>query len=205
MDRLRHLLDDHRRLLAAVCAGLAVLAALSSLRQAPRTHPVLVARHDLASGHVVTADDVRTADVPASAAPDHVLDRGAAIGRRVAGPMRAGEPLTDVRLVRPGALDGYGEGAVYTTIRVDAADVAAVGVGDRVDVVAVDPGGETPAEVVARGVEVVTLPSDDETATRADAVASLGIVTDEPGALTLAQVGLTSRLSVITSSGPVVG
>ncbi len=200
MDRLRHLLDDHRRLVAAVCAGLAVLAALSSLRQAPRTHPVLVVRHDLASGHVVTADDVRTADVPASAVPDHALDRGEAVGRRVAGPMRAGEPLTDLRVVRPGALAGYGEGAVYTSIRVDAADVAAVGVGDRVDVVAVDPGGEAPAEIVARGVEVVTLPSDDETA-RPDAVASLGIVTDEPGALALAQVGLTSRLSVITSSG----
>ena len=36
-------------------------------------------------------------------------------------------------------------------------------------------------------------------------VVNPGIVTDEPGALTLAQVGLTSRLSVITSSGPVVG
>ncbi|MCL8253186.1 SAF domain-containing protein, partial [Aeromicrobium fastidiosum] len=75
MDRIRHLLDDHRRLIAAACAALAVLAGLSSLRQAPRTQPVLVARHDLASGHVVTADDVRVASVPRGAAPDHVLRR----------------------------------------------------------------------------------------------------------------------------------
>ncbi|KQX71839.1 SAF domain-containing protein [Aeromicrobium sp. Root472D3] len=201
MDRIRHLLDDHRRLIAAACAALAVLAGLSSLRQAPRTQPVLVARHDLASGHVVTADDVRVASVPRGAAPDHVLRRRDALGRRVAGPMRAGEPLTDVRLVRPGALEGYGPGAVYTTIRVDEADATAIGVGDRVDVVGVDPAGETPAEVVARGVEVVTLPSGDAAAARADAVASLGVVTTEAGALELARAGLSSRLSVITSSG----
>ncbi|WP_284148492.1 hypothetical protein [Aeromicrobium fastidiosum] len=36
---------------------------------------------------------------------------------------------------------------------------------------------------------------------RADAVASLGVVTTEAGALELARAGLSSRLSVITSSG----
>jgi Flp pilus assembly protein CpaB len=194
MDRIRHLVDEHRRLIAAVCAALAVFAALSSVRQAPRTQSVLVARHDLASGQVVTSGDVRVAAVPPAATPEHVLDRDEALGRRVAGPMRAGEPLTDVRVVRPGALDGYGQGAVFTTIRVDGADVAAVGVGDRVDVVGVDPGGETPAQIVARDVEVVTVPEEP------DAEASLGIVTTEQGALALAQAGLSSRLSVITSS-----
>jgi Flp pilus assembly protein CpaB len=200
MPRVRHLLDDHRRLIAAVLVGLAVLAALSSVRQAPHTRSVLVARHDLASGHVVTARDVRTAEVPPSSVPDHALGRDEAVGRRVAGPMRAGEAMTDVRVVRPGALDGYGDGAVLTTVRIDAADAQAVGVGDRVDVVAVDPGGETAAEVVARGVEIVTTPPADEARSRLDDVASLGVVTDEPGALALARAGLSSRLSVITSS-----
>jgi Flp pilus assembly protein CpaB len=198
MDRLRHLADEHRRLLAAVCAALAVLAGLSAVRQSPQTATMLVARHDLASGAVVTADDVRLAEVPRAAVPDHVLPRHRAVGRRVAGPMRAGEPLTDVRLVGPGSLDGYGAGAVFTTIRVDRADTAALGAGDRVDVVAVAPGGETPAEVVARDVEVVTVP-DATDAEQADA-AALGVVTTEEGALALAQAGLSSRLTVITSS-----
>lgn len=199
MDRIRRLADEHRRLLAAVCAALAVLTGLSALRQTPHTETILVARHDLASGTVVSASDIGTADVPRSAVPDHVLDRPRAVGRRVAGPMRAGEPLTDVRLVGPGSLDGYGDGAVLTTIRVERADASALGAGDRVDVVAVSPGGERPAEIVARDVEVVTVP-DGADADQAEA-AALGVVTTEEGALALAQAGLSSRLTVITSSG----
>jgi Flp pilus assembly protein CpaB len=199
MDRIRHLADEHRRLLAAACAALAVLAALSAMREAPPTRSILVARHDLASGTVVTAADIRTAAVPRSAAPDHTLSRHRAIGRRVAGPMRAGEPLTDVRLIGPGSLDGYGPDAVFTTIRVDGADVSALRTGDRVDVVAVAPGGETAAEIIARGVDVVTVPGHPD-ADRVDAVA-LGVVTTEEAALALAQAGLSSRLTVITSSG----
>lgn len=196
MDRLLLIVDEHRRLVAAVLAGLAVLAALSSLRQSPAGHDVLVARHDLVSGHVVGAGDVRPASVPPGTAPAHVLTVEQVVGRRVAGPMRAGEPMTDYRVVGPGPLAGYGDDAVLTTIRVDRADVAAVTVGDRVDVVGVAPGGEAPAQVVARGVEIATVPDDD----RADVLA-LGVVTTEDGALALAQAGLTARLTVITSSG----
>lgn len=200
MDRLRRLVDEHRRLLAALCAGLAVLAGLSAVRQSPATEPLLVARHDLASGTTVTADDVRTVRVPPAAVPDHVLERGQAIGRRIAGPLRAGEPLTDVRLVGPGALAGYGDGAVLATIRVDPADVTSLTSGDHVDVVAVPPGGESPAEVVARDVEVLTVPdAGDDDRAGTDAVA-LGVVTTEAGALALARAGLSSRLTIITAS-----
>jgi Flp pilus assembly protein CpaB len=195
MERLHLLVDEHRRLLAAVLGGLAVLAALSALRQAPPTQSIVVARHDLHSGQLVASADVRTTSVTPGSAPAHTLDRDEVIGRRVAGPMRAGEPMTDFRVVGPGSLAAYGEDAVLTTIRVDQTDVAALDVGSRVDVVAVDPGGETPAEVVARDVEVVTVPGADD----AQAVA-LGVVTTEEGALALAEAGLSSRLSVITSS-----
>lgn len=200
MDRFRHLIDEHRRLLAAVCAGLAVLAGLSTVREAPSTERLLVARHDLRSGHTVTAADVRTVEVPPSAVPSHVLGRDSAIGRRTAGPLRAGEALTDFRLVGPGTLAGYGDGAVLATIRIDSADAGGLTAGDRVDVVAVAPDGETPAEVVARGVEVVTVPDPgDEDDAGSDAVA-LGVVTTEDGALALARAGLSSRLTIITAS-----
>ncbi|MCW2788892.1 MAG: flagellar biosynthesis protein FlgA [Aeromicrobium sp.] len=196
MDRIQQLVLEHRRLLAAVLAGLAVLTGLSSLRQPTDGIPVVVSRHDLRSGHVITERDLRTTTVPAAAAAGHALDRSAAVGRRVAGPMRRGETVTDFRVLRADALAGYGTGAVLTTIRVDLADGAAgVRVGDRVDVVAVDPDGESRATVVARAVEVVTVPGPDDP----DAT-SLGIVTSEKDALSLATAGLEARFSLITSS-----
>lgn len=195
MERISRLVHEHRRLLAAALTGLAVLAGLTSLRPSDDLEPVLVARHDLRSGQVIQADDVRTAPLPQASIPQRVLARDEAIGRRVAGPMREGEALTDYRVVRPGSLAGYGTDAVLATVRVDAAEVAGVRVGDRVDVVAADPGGEAPAEVVARGVEIVTIPEPDD----AEA-AVLGVVTTEHDALALARAGLSSRLSVITSS-----
>lgn len=197
MDRIHRFVFEHRRSLAAVFAGLAVLTSLSALRQEPAGAAVLVASHDLRSGHVLTASDVRTATVPAAARPSHALGRGAAIGRRVAGPMRAGEAITDYRVLQDGALSGYADDAVLTTIRVDRADgLTGLHVGDRVDVIAVDPDGETKATVVARGVEVVTLPPS----TGGTEVVPVGIVTTEKVALALATAALEARFSVITSS-----
>lgn len=197
MDRTHRFVFEHRRLLAAVFAGLAVLTALGVLRQTPEGAPVLVARHDLRSGHVLSAADLRTATVPAAARPSHVLGRGAAVGRRVAGPMRAGEAVTDYRVLQNDALSGYAADAVLTTIRVDRADgLTGLHVGDRVDVIAVDPDGESKAEVVARSVEVVTLPA----AGGDSDVVPVGIVTTEKIALALASAALESRFSVITSS-----
>lgn len=197
MDRIQQLVLEHRRLLAALFTGLAVLAGLTSLRSSPDGVRIVVVERDLRSGHVIAGSDLRTTTVPPAAAPAYVLDREAAVGRRVAGPMRAGEAVTDFRVVRAGSLSGYGPGAVLTTIRVDRADGAAgVRVGDRVDVVAVDPDGESGAEVVARDVEVVTVPTEDD-----DAATALGVVTSEKNALRLASAGLSSRFSIISTTG----
>lgn len=194
MDTIRRFVFLHHRLLAAICAGLAVLATLSALRQAPEGVRVVVARHDLASGQVIGDDDLRT--VTLASAPDHALTAASAAGRKIAGPMRAGEPLTDFRVLTPGALDGYGDDAVLTSVLVsDAGGLTGVQVGDRIDVIAVDPHGETKATVVARAVEVVTIPPQDER----DAV-PLGIVTTERVALDLASAALESRFSVMQSS-----
>lgn len=194
MDSIRRFIFLHHRLLAAICAGLAVLTALSALRQAPEGVRVVVARHDLASGHVIEADDLRTVTLASS--PDHALTSASATGRKIAGPMRAGEPLTDFRVLTPDALDGYGDDAVLTSILVsDVGGLTGVQVGDQIDVIAVDPHGEAKATVVARAVEVVTVPPQDER----DAV-PLGIVTTEKLALDLASAALQSRFTVMRSS-----
>lgn len=197
MDRIHRFVFEHRRLLAAVLAGLAVLTALTVLRQTPETTSLLVARHDLRSGHVLTAADVRTTAVPATAHPSRALDRSEAIGRRVAGPMRSGEAFTDYRVLQGDTLAGYADDAVLTTIRVARADgLTGLHVGDRVNVVAVDPDGESKAHIVARDVEIATLPS----ATRDVDVLPVGIVTTEKIALELASAALEARFSIITSS-----
>jgi Flp pilus assembly protein CpaB len=194
MDIIRRFIFQHHRLLAAIFAGLAVLAGLSAASESPAGVRVVVARHDLASGQVIEESDVRVALL--ADAPDHALTTSQALGRRVAGPMRAGEPFTDYRVLRPDALDGYGDDAVLTSVVVpDMSSLTGVQVGDHVDVIAVDPHGESKAEVVARGVEIVTLPAETER----DAIA-LGIVTTERVALDLASAGLESRFTVMQSS-----
>ena len=161
MDSIRRFVFLHHRAIAATCAGLAVLAGLSAARQAPEGVRVVVARHDLMSGHVVDRSDLRVATLPT--APDHPLTTSSAVGRRVAGPMRAGEPFTDYRVLQPDALDAYGEGAVLTSVTIpDSEGLTGVQVGDHIDVIAVDPHGESQAEVVARDVEVVTIPSGED-------------------------------------------
>ncbi len=196
MDTFRRLFFQHHRLIAAICAGLAVLTGLSAVKQSPEGVRVLVARHDLTSGHVITAGDVRTSVVPVSARPSHTLTSARAVGRQVAGPMRAGEPLTDYRVLEPGALDAYGPDAVLIGVPVpDIGGLTGVRVGDRIDIIAVDPHGESQAEVVARGVEVVMVPRSDD-----DDAPTLSIVTTERVALALATAGLESRFTVMQSS-----
>ena len=197
MDRIRAALFDHRRALAAICVALAVLSALQSVRSDSPGRPVLVAARDLPSGHVVTAPDVRTVSMTSTVRPADLLDRRAAVGRRVAGPMRAGEPITDWRVIEPRDLSGHGDDAVLTMVRLDdEAQLVGLRVGDRVDVVASSPDAESPARVVARGATIAVIPEapDDRTAP------SLGVVTPRAAALDLAASRLESRLGILVLS-----
>lgn len=197
MSQLHRFVFEHRRLLAAICVGLAVLAALTSVRDSPAGAGVVVTSRDLTSGHVITTADLGTARIPVGSVPAHPLTRSDAVGRRVAGPMRKGEALTDYRVLRPDALKGYGADSVLTTVRVAESDgLTGIQVGDHIDVIAVDPNGEGKAIVVARMVEVVTIPpsAGDNSTT------PLGIVTSEQVALALATAALNSRFSVVSSA-----
>lgn len=144
----------HRRPIAVTFAAMSLLLALAALRPhgpagacgAPApTIPVLVAARDAPGGTVLTERDVRIAAMPRALAPAGALSPGAEIaGRRLAYPIRAGEPVTDVRLVGSGLLAGYvtgGVDVVATPVRVaDAATVRLVRPGDLVDVLAASPG-----------------------------------------------------------------
>ncbi|HEY3261929.1 MAG TPA: SAF domain-containing protein [Pseudonocardiaceae bacterium] len=127
-----------RRVLAAV---LVLLAAALALRPQPGTATVIVAAHDLAPGHTLTAADVVARPVPAGFVPAGALTEPSGVdGRVLAGAARSGETITDVRLlgadlVRLLAPDG---GSATVPIRLSDPDVAGLlAPGSTVDVVSV--------------------------------------------------------------------
>ncbi len=114
-----------------------------------------MAAHDLDSGEVLTSDDLAIRRFPTDVAPPGTARD--AVGRTLAAPVRAGEPVTDVRLVAPSLVSGY-PGRVVLPVRVaDADSVALLRVGDRVSLVAADPRRGT-ASYVAVSVPVLALP-----------------------------------------------
>ena len=161
--RLRRVGLARRRLLAALAAASAAAIGLQAAASPPPpTTPVLTAARDLVAGSVVTASDLRTAEYLPSSVPDGALDATHAIGRTTVGPVRAGEPITDARLLDRSLLTGY-PGLVAVPVRIgDPGAVALLRVGDRVDVLAADPQGRSPAELVAADARIVAIPHETD-------------------------------------------
>ena len=149
---------SHRRLLAALLLGSAVLAGLRAVAPpAPPTVAVLVAAEDLPAGRVLSPDDLLEVAYAEGTAPAGAV--ADPVGDTLASPVRRGEPLTDVRLVGPGLLRS-GSGEVALPVRIpDAESVGLLEVGDRIDLVVGDPASSEPVgTTVARGALVLALP-----------------------------------------------
>ena len=149
-----------RRPLAALLTAVAVATGIhAAAAPPPPSVDVVVAARDLPAGTVLTPGDLRAVgfapgSVPAGASDDAVD----AVGRTLAAPVRAGEPVTDVRVVGPALTDGY-PGLTAVPVRLpDAGMVELLRVGDRVDLVAADPQGGG-ASVVATDVPVLAVPA----------------------------------------------
>lgn len=159
--RGRRWLLRHRRGLAALLLGVATVATLRTVSPAPPDRAeVVVAAADLPAGSEVSADDVTTVRVPRDAVPDGAQEAADIVGRTLAGPLRRGEPVTDVGLVGDRMLAGY-PGKVAVPVRIpDAATVALLRSGDRIDLVATEPstGG---SDQVASGAQVIAVPPAD--------------------------------------------
>lgn len=150
---------------AAVLLGIAA-ALLGGVRAPTRAvtgTPVLVAARDLSPGRTLGGGDVRLRTVPRELVPKGAL-RGTApaVGRTAAGPVRAGEVLTDVRLLGPGLTVAVGgTGAVAAPVRfADAGAVALLRPADRLDVVATatEQGSARATHTVAADVQVLSVP-----------------------------------------------
>ena len=151
-----------RRVLAA---ALVVLAAVAALRDDPgaRQTDVVIAGRDLAPGTELTAADVVVEKRDADVVPDgSVADLDATAGATLAGPVRRGEVLTDVRLLSPhlaGAAAGPDARIVPLTLA-DAAVLDLLRPGDVLDVVAAAPEADTEPRLIATGAIVVLVSAE---------------------------------------------
>ena len=213
------LIRRYRRPLAFLLAFLGVLVALSSMRERPDTWQATVVATDLAGGHVLTAADLRTAAASAGTRPTTAVGHpDDAIGRVLAGPVAAGEILSEHRLIGPSLLDGSPPGHVAIPITLDdAAEATFLRTGDVVDVMAArrSSGFETSesaaATIVARAVRVLALPGTDPGqlpgllgGARAGSTQATVVVVGLPPASAAAVAGAaaTSRLSLLVREDP---
>ena len=210
---LRAALARRRRILAAGLLAGSAACAISAVSPAPPpSAQVAAAAHDLSGGTTITADDLRIVKVPPESVPaGAITDAARLTGRVLAVPVRAGETITDVRLVGPALLAGYGDQLVAAPVRIaDTGSAALLQPGDVIDVLAADgvartdgePDGGTvssEARLVASDVRVVAVPRDDESALSGGdfgAGALVVLATTSQTAARLASAAVTSRLSL---------
>jgi pilus assembly protein CpaB len=157
-----------RQVTAAVLACLALVLALRPPSPAAGAAPgettvaVAVAAGDLPAGTVLTADDLATVSVAADSAPTGTTaSSDELIGQVLAAPVRAGEAVTDVRVVGPGLWSQVPDGQVAAPVRLaDLAVATLLRAGDRVDVLATAGDVVIPSvEVVAEGAVVLAAPT----------------------------------------------
>jgi pilus assembly protein CpaB len=169
VDRLRALLRTRgwprtmalRRTTAFL---LVVLAGALALRPASARDTVdtaiVVAATDLRPGSALTPGDTDIRLLPAPDVPSGTLtSQHAVLGRVLAGPVRAGEPITDVRLVGPAdtALTTGDPSAATVPVQLADPDVAdLLRPGSHVDVVALDPDQQADP-VLAEDATVITV------------------------------------------------
>lgn len=140
---LRRLQGRPRRLLrrwlavSLLLTGCVTLFLPASARGEPSTATVVSAR-DLAAGSLLRAEDLKVVEIPDDVRPQGATTQAASVeGRLLVGAARAGEPLTDARLVGA-AIPGSGD-LEKSTVPVRLADAGVAELlrpGQRVDVVA---------------------------------------------------------------------
>ncbi|GAB3483811.1 SAF domain-containing protein [Amycolatopsis cihanbeyliensis] len=145
---LRGLLSGRRAVLLRRALAVLLLVAAGTLAVYPTSAdggdeglPTVVSARDLPSGGTLRPADLRVATVPADLRPHGALSvPEAAAGRVLTGAARAGEPITDARLMDPAST---APGTSTVPVRLADAGVAELlHSGRRVDVVTVGPGEE---------------------------------------------------------------
>lgn len=158
--RLRRRLLRHRRLLAATLAALGTWTAVHvAATPPPATITVWTAGTDLPAGHRLDPADLVPHEYAPGTAPDHPVTPDDARGHVLAAPVRAGEPLTDVRMVDTSLRAAY-PGYRLVPLRVSDPDVVdLLEIGDLLDVVASSGFGRDRPVTIASEVPLVAIPT----------------------------------------------
>lgn len=222
--RILRAVDRHRRAAAAFFAGVSVIAVILVVSPPPPpATPVVTAARDLPPGRVLSPGDVELTSWSGVPPPSGALSQlSAATGRVLTGPMRAGEPLTDARLVGSALAGQLAPGLRAVPVPIaDPGALRLVSAGDRVDVLAASlsssgavlPGGDDQsglaglpvAHVVATNALVLSVPEDAGTSPYdVGGLPLIVLAVDEHTTRELAAAAVASRLSLalrpVTSS-----
>lgn len=193
-DIARRFGGRRHRIIATFVAASAMACALIGLRPDSASVAVLTAARDLPGGSL-GASDLKTVAMRPETVPDGALRPGAPIvGKVLTGPVRRGEPLTNVRLLGPGLLTARGPGTVAAPVRVaDPQTARLLSPGDVVNVLAAPSSwdGSAPARTVAEGVTVLATPGGE-----ADQGALVVLATSSTQAAELASAQAGGHLSI---------
>ncbi|MFN2561221.1 MAG: Flp pilus assembly protein CpaB [Jatrophihabitans sp.] len=202
---VRRMLPRFGRTPRLCAAGLCLILALASTMgahaqraaaPAPRWVSVVVSTSDLPAGHRIAGADLRVARWPPSLRPAGARAApGALIGRRLAGPVTAGEAVTSTRLLGNGLTTGLARGAVAAAVPLDdprAADL--VRPGDHLDLLETPRPGDSDtaptgppkvATVASHALVLAVLPrtaeADAEVVLAVDRAAAVQIARDRAG------------------------
>lgn len=150
----------HRRGLAVLLTAVAVWSALGVVHPAPPpTTRIWTAADDLTGGRVLVASDLRAVAFPRDLVPaGSVRDRDQLLGHLLATPLTRGDPVTHDDVLGPTRLEGY-PGTAALGLRVgDDAVAALLRAGEQVELVATDPQGAHPAELLVHDAVVLAVP-----------------------------------------------
>ncbi|WP_032399655.1 RcpC/CpaB family pilus assembly protein [Rhodococcoides fascians] len=189
-----------RRIAAGILVAVAVLLFVDDAAGDDRVR-VVTAGRDLTPGTILTPADVAVAEWDSATVPDGaVLDSADVDGRTLTGPVRAGELLTDVRLLgsRTATAALGTEGRVVPVHLADAGVTDLLREGDRVDVLTVEtqenPDAAPAARILASGAMVVLVSAEAGGSRQRDRVVLLALPTED--ATTVAAASLVSALTV---------
>ncbi|MDI9898635.1 flagella basal body P-ring formation protein FlgA [Rhodococcus sp. IEGM 1409] len=197
-----------RKIAAVVLAALGVVLFFRG-DPATDTVAVVVSSRDLTPGRVIADSDVEIREIDSNHLPEGVVSNtDLVVGRTVAGPIRSGETVTDVRVLSPrlaGLSVGTDDARIVPVRLADAAVADILRSGDVVDVLTVGPDTphpDTPNEsiadkapqILAAGAVVALVTTSESTRNQQEQVILLALPT--PAANVVAAASLSNAITV---------
>ncbi|MCZ9630447.1 SAF domain-containing protein [Rhodococcus sp. BH5] len=202
-----------RKIAAVVLATLGVVLFFRG-DPATNTVAVVVSSRDLTPGQVIADSDVEMREIDSKQLPEGVVsDTDLVVGRTVAGPIRSGETVTDVRVLSPrlaGLSVGTDDARIVPVRLADAAVADMLRSGDVVDVLTVGPDTSRPdtphpdtpnesiadkaPQILAAGAVVALVTTSESTRNQQEQVILLALPT--PAANVVAAASLSNAITV---------